>query len=237
MNSRLKSALYIFSIAGVMICILLFVPNIPAALAQDPAPTPTYDPFAQPELPENPTELEMGRDLFWRHCMPCHGDVGQGLTDEFRALWDDHANCWDRGCHSGKRGDEGFPIPKLIPAIVTEDHLTQFKSEEDLFKYLKATHPPQHPGYLENDEYHDIVTVLFMMNERAPKEDIAVPTSSPAPASTLYPENTPTPATKQAATEATSNKPLTVIGFGVVLLGGVMLWALQKSRRKREQDS
>ena len=49
-------------------------------------PTPTYDPFGEPSLPNNPTQLESGRHLYWRHCMPCHGDMGQGLTDDFRVL-------------------------------------------------------------------------------------------------------------------------------------------------------
>jgi hypothetical protein len=232
MNSRGRSVFYIFIIAGILICISLFTLQIPPAFAQDPVPTPTYDPLAQPELPPNPTELEMGRYLFWRHCMPCHGDVGQGLTDDFRVLWEEHQNCWERGCHSGKQGDEGFPIPTVIPAIVTEDHLSQFTSEEELSEYLKATHPPQHPGYLEYKEYHDIAVILFKMNNRSPDENIAVPTSSPVPTFTLAPTFTATPLTTQSNMDAQSNAPLLVIGLNVVLFAVITFWVLQKFRRK-----
>lgn len=231
MKSRRRSIFYRFIVSGVLICISLLILQTQPAHAQDPAPTPTYDPLAQPELPSNPTELEMGRYLFWRHCMPCHGDVGQGLTDEFRVLWEDHANCWDRGCHGGKKDDEGFPIPTVIPAIVTEDHLTQFASEEELFEYLKATHPPQDPGFLEDEEYHDLVAVLFTMNQRALEENIAVPAFSPAPTSTLPPAYTPTPNPTRSDLNTQSAAlwliAVLIIAFFIV----VTFWVLQKPKR------
>jgi hypothetical protein len=232
MNSRLRSVFYIFSIAGILICVSLFTLQIPSAHAQDPAPTPTYDPLAQPELPPNPTDLEMGRYLFWRHCMPCHGDIGQGLTDDFRALWEEHANCWSRGCHSGKQGDEGFPIPKVIPAIVTEDHLSQFTSEQELFEFLKATHPPQHPGYLENEEYREITLILFNMNNRSPDETVAKPRSLPSATSTPTPESTPAPVATRSSDEiAQPNTPLVITGLGIAAFAVVVYW-VQKYRRK-----
>src|SRR5512142_362788 len=33
--------------------------------------------------PTPATQAGHGKDVFWLHCMPCHGDQGQGLTDEF----------------------------------------------------------------------------------------------------------------------------------------------------------
>lgn len=232
MYSSRKFVFYIFILAGLSICISLFTLHIPSVLAQDAAPTPTYDPFAQPELPPNPTDLDMGRYLYWRHCMPCHGDVGQGLTDEFRALWEDHANCWDRGCHSGRQGDEGFPIPKVIPAIVTEDHLNQFKSEEELFEFLEATHPPQHPGYLDTEEYHDISAILFKMNNRRSDENTASPTASPpSPAPTTYPFFTPIPVITEPISEIKSCTVLFFGGLGAAFFVVIVYW-LQKPRRK-----
>ena len=230
MNGRLRSVFSICGIAGILICMSLLTLHVPTALAQNPVPTPTYDPFAQPELPSSPTELEMGRYLFWRHCMPCHGDAGQGLTAEFRLLWEDHQNCWDRGCHGGKKDDEGFPISTTIPAIVTEDHLMQFASEEELFEYLKATHPPQYPGFLEDEEYHDIAFVLFKMNSRSPEESISVSTSSPAPTPTFAP--TFTPAATQQSVDSISDTSLPINGPGIAMIVAITFWALQKFRRK-----
>jgi len=139
----------------------------PAVLAQSLIPTPTYDPLAEPVLPDDPTEFDLGHNLFWHWCMPCHGDQGQGLTDEWRSVWEeDHQNCWDRGCHGGRREDLGFPIPKHVPAVMDDQQLSKFSSVDALYEFLKSTHPPQSPGALTDDEYHNISVYLFAMNGR-----------------------------------------------------------------------
>jgi hypothetical protein len=143
-----------------------------------PSFTPTYDPFVETPLPANPTELELGQNLYWHWCMPCHGDRGQGLTDEFRGFWEpDHQNCWARGCHIGRVEDQGFPIPTVVPGIVDDNHLAQFTSLQEFADYLKATHPPQSPGVLKDGEYHAIALFVFTMNGRS----IAPPTTVPVP--------------------------------------------------------
>lgn len=156
------------------------------------SPTPTYDPFAAPPLPPNPTEYELGRNLYWNWCMPCHGDKGQGLTDEFRGMWvPDHQNCWARGCHTGRRDDTGFPIPTVVPALMNDVHLAGFSSLQDLADFLKATHPPQSPGVLKDDEYHAIAFFVLAMNGRLPAN--ISPTVSPVPIATetLIPSDEP----------------------------------------------
>jgi hypothetical protein len=229
MDRRRRTRLYIFFIMGILICSSLLVLKSPA-LAQKPFSTPTSasDPLAQPELPPNPSELKMGRYLFWRHCMPCHGDVGQGLTDEFRILWEDHQDCWESGCHGGKRGDEGFPIPRVIPAIVREDHLMQFASEQELFEYLKATHPPQYPGRLENEEYHSVSSLVFTLNERAVEAGASVPTSSPAAPLIPLPSFTPV-----SSSQADQRIPLPSLlaGLGIAIFAAIAFWRMQRSRR------
>jgi hypothetical protein len=155
------------------------------------SPTPTYDPLAEPPLPENPTEYELGRNLYWHWCMTCHGDVGQGLTDEFRVIWEeDHQDCWGRGCHAGHPGDTGFPIPTIVPALVSDTHLRQFSCIQELSTFLKATHPPQSPGILKDKEYHAIALFVFTMNER-PLIEIPI-TQTPTLARTGTPVTSPT---------------------------------------------
>ncbi len=74
-----------------------------AVSARQEEPAPTADPLAIPVLPEDPTQVDIGRVSYYYNCMPCHGDHGQGLTEEWRQTWVvDHRNCWDRGCHSGR---------------------------------------------------------------------------------------------------------------------------------------
>jgi hypothetical protein len=160
----------------ILICVILFLSLIVLNLffslpitnvvsAQSPSATP--DRLAEPVLSENPSEYELGDHLFWLHCMACHGDQGQGLTDEFRQLWpEDHQNCWGRGCHGGRMEDEGFPIPSTIPAIIfPSENLSRFSTLEDLIDYLRSTHPPQNPGYLLDEEYKAIATYVLAEND------------------------------------------------------------------------
>ena len=184
--------------------ILLFIPlmalfGIHSIRSQTPimqqdivSPTPTYDPFAEPPLPPNPTEYELGRNLFWKWCMACHGDKGQGLTDEFRGMWvPDHQDCWARGCHTGRRDDTGFPIPTVVPALVSDVHLAEFSSLQELADFLKATHPPQSPGILKDDEYHAIAFFVFTMNERLLAEPSLTVPHVPTVTETLLPSEEP----------------------------------------------
>ena len=166
-----KPALFLFPVLA-WFGSLPFQTTIPQ---QDtPSPTPTYDPLVEPLLPPNPTEFELGQNLYWHWCMPCHGDRGQGLTDEFRGIWeDDHQNCWGRGCHAGHEGDMGFPIPTIVPALSDDSHLAQFPSMQGLADYLQATHPPQSPGILTAEEYHAIALFVFSMIGR-PLVDVPI---------------------------------------------------------------
>ncbi len=162
--------LYQLVVLFLLLPVLLLIQRFQTTAARQASasPTPTYDPLREPPLPLHPTEYELGRNLYWHWCMTCHGDRGQGLTDEFRRIWDpDHQNCWARGCHSGRPGETGFPIPTVVPPLVDEDHLVQFSSQEALADFLKATHPPQKPGILKREEYQAIALFVFTMNGRA----------------------------------------------------------------------
>jgi hypothetical protein len=141
-----------------------------------PPATPTLDRLAEPPLPANPTQLELGRHLFWLNCMPCHGDQGQGLTDEFRRLYVEDANCWARGCHGGKVGDQGFPVPHTVPAIISSSgELPHFPSAPALFEFLRRTHPPQNPGLMPDSDYWAITAYVVDQNGRLPTGEVLGP--------------------------------------------------------------
>lgn len=183
------------------------------------SPTPTYDLYTEPFVPDSPTDYELGRNWYWHHCMPCHGDKGQGLTDEFRATWvPDHQNCWARGCHAGRIEDQGFPIPTVVPAVVSSAKLEQFSSLQALYEYLKATHPPQYPGHLQDEQYRTIAVYLFAMNDRPLEEPIVVPTS------TSLPDPFPT---EEVASQL---NPVIYIAVAIVI-GIVVIWGIRKRQR------
>lgn len=194
-----------------------------------PTPNPTYDPLAEPVLPENPSELDMGQFWYWHNCMTCHGDVGQGLTDEFRGIWpEDHQNCWAHGCHAGNSGDEGFPIPRYIPPLVSIGKLSKF-SQASLYEYLKSTHPPQTPGILEDDQYQAIIKFLFEMNERPLEEATPVPTSTPSPTAT--PTNIPEekPESDMSTSTSPTTFPTGMLSIGMILTV-ILIWRLRTTR-------
>ena len=173
---HLKSAPRFFSRLAIMLVFSLGMAGLvletgsSAGEHQQPEPQPAPDRLEIPILPENPTELDIGRSVYYYNCMPCHGDRGQGLTDEWRQVWvEDHQNCWDRGCHAGRVEDEGFPIPKFVPAVSKiPGSLAQFTNHEELFAYLQVTHPPQQPGILSEDEYRAVTSFLLFENGRLP---------------------------------------------------------------------
>ena len=161
---------------------------------QSITPSPTYDPLAIPTLPEHPTDFDRGKNLYYYHCMPCHGDVGQGLTDAWRMVWEeDHRNCWGRGCHGGRLKDEGFPIPTIIPAIMAPySVLDSYPDFEALVRYLEETHPPQKPGRLKEAEYRALAVYLWASNDRPMTVNVASPTNTATVMLSATPEDTPT---------------------------------------------
>ncbi len=138
------------------------------------------DRLVQPALGEFPTQVEVGRYQYYYNCMPCHGDRGQGLTDEWRQVWvEDHQNCWARGCHTGKSELAAFYIPRVVPPAVG---LSRFQTAEALFTFLRATQPPQRPGSLTDAEYWAVTAFLLYQSGRlSPVEQIGPPAISAPP--------------------------------------------------------
>jgi mono/diheme cytochrome c family protein len=111
---------------------------------------------------------EDGADLYQFYCSTCHGDVGQGLTDEFRATWPEgEQNCWQSKCHIENHPPEGFILPTYVPAIIGETTLAKFRSANDLFVYARAAMPYYKPGRLTDDEYLAITQYLVTENYSA----------------------------------------------------------------------
>ncbi|MBI5563769.1 MAG: hypothetical protein HY870_02665 [Chloroflexi bacterium] len=148
---------------------LILVFDWTVAAGQTPEPTPTRDRLATPVLPPSPQPADYGRQVYYLNCMPCHGDVGQGLTDEWRDVWEeDHRDCWASGCHGGRAGDEGFPVPRTVPAVIgAPPILGEFKTIAELYDYLRSTHPPQRPGALSEADYHNVTALLWEASGRS----------------------------------------------------------------------
>lgn len=145
-------------------------------------PTPTFDTkrLAKPAVSDGyAQQLKKGSVIYWGVCMACHGDKGQGLTDEWRdAYGPEDRNCWQKGCHGPDHPDNGFLIPKdmTIPAVAGPGRLTRFKNAQELHDYIFANMPWWDPGQLTEEEawqttayilkLHDVMPVKFSLSER-----------------------------------------------------------------------
>ncbi len=226
-----RSFLVITFLVALVILGFTFREPMISVSAQEPGITPTYDPLIEPPLPAHPTEFELGRNLYWHWCMTCHGDRGQGLTDEFRKTWvKDHQNCWARGCHAGHNNDQGFPIPTVVPLIIGDGHLARFATLQELFDFLKTTHPPQHPGILKDDEYHAIAVYVFTQNDRS----LATETpAAPRPSPTSVSSATPLPTTTLKGLSPISAQSQCLYVFPVIIALAFLIWLLREFRIKK----
>lgn len=205
------------------------------ALAQEtptrpPMPRPTVDRLSAPPTVPAPTQTDDGEQLYWLHCQPCHGDVGQGLTDEWRAEYpEDHQNCWKSGCHGDKPYEEGFTLPDTVPAIIGGDSLKRFQTLGDVYEFTRATMPFEYPGVLSDEEY--LAVTAFLAQENSLGNGILLTKANMAQVQLRPEENKPeataTPDVTFTIVPLSSVWPGVLLGSGlalVFLVGGVWLW-------------
>ena len=127
--------------------------------------TPTPDRLAEPTLPAIPSQADHGAQVYWLSCLPCHGDKGQGLTDEFRTTYPpEEQYCWNRGCHGEVPYDQGFTIPKKIPAVIGQTTLAKFSDAAQLNAYIRAAMPFWKPGSLTEEESWRVTAFILRQN-------------------------------------------------------------------------
>jgi mono/diheme cytochrome c family protein len=140
-----------------------------------------------------PEQATAGAVVFTDRCSTCHGDVGQGLTDEFRATWPEgHQNCWVPGCHGGNPPKpNGFTIPRSVAALAGPGTLVKFSTASALHGFIRAAMPYQEPGVLTDEQYWALTAYLLRQNGVPPDgrtldasnaDSVAVPrTGQPVP--------------------------------------------------------
>ncbi len=127
--------------------------------------TPTVDRLAEPTLPAAPSQADHGAQVYWLSCLPCHGDRGQGLTDEFRNTYPkEDRYCWNSGCHGERPYDNGFKLPMTIPAVVGAGTLQKFANATALQGYIKGAMPFWKPGSLTDDQAWQVTAFILRAN-------------------------------------------------------------------------
>ncbi len=156
---------------GLGLALLIFNPNHGERLVgsfdyqREPTRTPLYNPTATP-----PTQGGNGANIFWVYCMPCHGDHGQGLTDEFRNRQypPEDVNCWKSGCHGARPYEQGFTLPITVPMLIGSGALAKFQSAQELYGFIRTAMPFNKPGSLSETQYLDLTAYLLESNHLAP---------------------------------------------------------------------
>lgn len=206
-----------------------------------PGATPTIDRLAAPPTVPAPNQADEGAQLFWLHCQPCHGDQGQGLTDEWRAQYPiDDQNCWNSGCHGERPYDPAFALPTTVPAVIGEGTLSKFQTADNLYRYISVAMPYFFPGDLTEAEY--LAISAYLAREHGTWDGIPLTTETainyplrpaaivPAQAS---PDPSPIPESNNERTSGlaigSNEMIITVLWLGgLLLVGGIVLW--RKSR-------
>ncbi len=193
--------------------------------------TPTVDRLAEPTLPAVPSQADHGAQVYWLSCMPCHGDRGQGLTDEFRAAYPpEEEYCWESGCHGANPYESGFTLPKKIPAVIGDTTLAKFTDAAQLNAYIRATMPFWNPGSLTEEDAWRVTAFILRQNDlwdastelnASNAAGVKIPR-----AAFLTPIITPQPAETPAGNGAA---PWLILA-GVVILVVLLMFILKKLR-------
>jgi cytochrome c len=182
-------------------------------------------------MPAEPSQADYGARDYWLYCLPCHGDRGQGLTEEFRQTYPpEETNCWESGCHGRSPYEFGFILPTVVPAVIEHGALAKFSDAAQLNAYIRATMPFWNPGSLTEEESWRITAFLLRQNNlwdasRELNASSAAGVKIPRGAF-LTPAATPQPVETQTA----GGTMLRVILAGAILLLVLLVFILKKSR-------
>lgn len=101
--------------------------------------------------------------------MACHGNQGQGLTDEWReAAFGEDKDCWTSKCHASNHPPQGFEFPHTVPALVGGGQLGRFASAQQLYDYIVAMMPWWNPASLTPEKGWQVTAYILKMNDTLP---------------------------------------------------------------------
>lgn len=155
---------------GLIALAVLGLSLFPVVGRAEAQPAATRTPFSNPTATP-PTQGGNGANTFQVYCMPCHGDLGQGLTDEFRNRQypPEDVNCWKSGCHGARPYENGFTLPITIPHLIGPGALTKFQTAQALYGFVRGAMPFNAPGSLSDTQYVNLTAYLLEENQFAPR--------------------------------------------------------------------
>jgi hypothetical protein len=175
--------------------------------------TLTYNRLDKPQVSNPPTQADQGAVYYWLVCIPCHGDKGQGLTEEWREVFGpEEKNCWQAECHGKRHPDDGFELPRTAPPVIGPTALGRFNNAEELQRLLGTSMPWYRPSYMNTEESWQVTAFLLRQQGVMPPRVTLNEGNAP-----IFRLRTPAPALEE-------ERPITaaVIGFLIVAVLGVV---------------
>jgi cytochrome c len=207
---------------------LFFQLGSSSAIALQATPAPTLDRLAEPTLPPAPSQADFGAQAYWLNCSPCHGDKAQGLTDEFRQQYpEEDRNCWTSHCHGKVTYENGFTIPRVVPALVGPGTLAKFATAQNLYGFIRAAMPFQKPNSLSEEEYYKITAFLLRQNGLIDRQ---TEVNEATAAQIVVSRATPVPVSQQSEAQGGNRTLGWIILVGSLVALFILLFALKKSR-------
>lgn len=172
---------YILVIIGILVVGGIFISSISVktstALQQATATatppiqiTPTFDSsrLAQPPTVVPPDQADNGAQVYWGMCAACHGDRGQGLTDEWRNSYPlEERDCRQSGCHGSDAPENSFEIPQTgIPALAGAGTLSRFSNSFELYNHIHQNMPYLRADSLTSEEAWSLTAYVLQLNNR-----------------------------------------------------------------------
>jgi quinol-cytochrome oxidoreductase complex cytochrome b subunit len=159
-----------FFIATGILTLVFLASNLTGTSTALQQPTPTFDSsrLAQPPTVYPPAQADTGAQAYWGMCMSCHGDIGQGLTEDWaNSFPPEEKNCWDSGCHAEDAPENSFILPQTgIPALAGAGTLARFSNTFELQTYIRGNMPFNRSGTLTEVEAWSLTSYILRMNER-----------------------------------------------------------------------
>jgi mono/diheme cytochrome c family protein len=188
----------------------------------------TPDRLVKPTLPAEPSQADKGAQVYWLSCLPCHGDRGQGLTEEFKQTYPaEDRNCWKSGCHGDHPYQNGFTLPKNIPALIGAGTLQKFPNAAVLRTFIFAAMPFWKPASLTEEQSWQVTAFLLRENKVwAGQEELTA-----SNASLVLVNQSPAAVTPQPSSAASWTLSLYPFIIGFILLT-LLLFFLTAFRKK-----
>jgi cytochrome c5 len=206
-----------------------------ATATPPPMSTPGEKSWILVDLPADATQLEYGTEVYRLVCKACHGDKGQGLTDDWRAQWNPRdQNCWQSKCHALNHPPDGFYMPQ-VPAVVGPP-LAIFPTALDLYNYIHDFMPWHDRGSMTTKDSWTVTAYILKINGVDPGTDLNPETAARislgrnvAAGSAAGPATQPAPAQVQTQAPAPAEEAKSVGAFwkvGLFAAGALVLVGL-----------